>query len=199
MMDKLQFECPEGEEKEKRGEEGMASRLLKLRTILLAGEINKESAQRVISQLLLLSHEDASKPIRLFIDSPGGDADAGYAIFDVIRFIETPVYTICAGLAASAAVIVLLASPRERRLSLPNARLLIHQPSTGIHGSASDIQIEASEILKIREKINKLIAEETKQPVEKVAKDMHRNFWMSAKEAQEYGLVGRVVVSAKEL
>jgi len=198
-MDKLRFGCPEGEEKEKRGEEGMSSRLLKLRTILLAGEIDKESAQRVMSQLLLLSHEDPSKPIRLFIDSPGGDADAGYAMFDMIRFVETPVYTICTGLAASAAVIVLLASPRERRLSLPNARLLIHQPSTGIHGSASDIQIEASEILKIREKINKLIAEETEQTLEKVTKDMHRNFWMSAKEAQEYGLVGRVIVSTKEL
>ena len=198
-MKTTRFECPEGDEKEKRGGEGMALRLLELRTILLAGEIDKESAQRVISQLLLLSSKDAAKPIRLFIDSPGGDADAGYAIFDVIRFVETPVYTICAGLAASAAVIVLLGSPRERRLSLPNARLLIHQPSSGIHGSASDIQIEASEILKIREKINKLIAEETKQPVEKVAKDMHRNFWMSAKEAQEYGLVGRVVTSVKEL
>jgi len=199
-MNTTRFDCPAGEEKDKeKKDEGMAARLLKMRTILLAGEIDKESAQRVISQLLLLSSEDPAKPIRLFIDSPGGDADAGYAMFDVIRFVEAPVLTICTGLAASAAVIVLLASPRERRFSLPNARLLIHQPSTGIHGSASDIQIEASEILKIREKINKLISEETGQPVEKVAKDTHRNFWMSSKEAQEYGLVGKVVSSIKEL
>lgn len=197
-MNTTRFACPEDEDKEKR-DEGMAARMLKMRTVMLSGEIDKESARKVIGQLLLLSNEDPAKPIKLFIDSPGGDADAGYAMFDMIRFVDAPVLTICTGLAASAAVIVLLASPRERRFSLPNARLLIHQPSTGIHGSASDIQIEASEILKIREKINKLISEETGQAVEKVAKDTHRNFWMSAREAQEYGLVGRVVSSAKEL
>lgn len=194
-----QFKDRECDDKESRADEGMALRLMKMRTVLLSGEINKESARRVISRLLALAEEDPSAPIKLFIDSPGGDADAGYAIFDIIRFIKAPVQAICAGLTASAAVIVLLGSPRERRLSLPNARILIHQPSTGIHGSASDIQIEASEILKIREKINRLIAEETKQPVEKVAKDMHRNFWMSAKEAQEYGLVSRIVTNVSEL
>ena len=190
----------EAEEAEERRVEGrIALRLLKQRTVILAGEINRESAQSLIAKLLLLSEESPTEPIKLFINSPGGDADGGFAIFDVIRFIESPVRAVCAGLAASAAVIVLLACPKERRLSLPNARVLIHQPSTGIRGSASDIQIEASEILKLRENINKLIADETGQPVEKVARDTHRNYWMSATEAREYGLVGKVIASSREL
>jgi len=192
---------PEGTEEaeDKRAEGQIAVRLLKQRTVILGGEINRDSAQSVIAKLLLLSEESPAEPIKLFINSPGGDADAGFAVFDVIRFIESPVKAVCAGLAASAAVIVLLACPKERRFSLPNARVLIHQPSTGIRGDASDIQIEASEILKIREKINKLISEETGQSVEKVVRDTHRNYWMSAAEAQEYGLIGKVVKRAKEV
>lgn len=190
-------ECEEREERKTGGQ--VAMRLLKQRTVILSGEINKDSAQDVISKLLLLSEEDAKKPIKLYIDSPGGDADAGFAIFDVIRFIEAPVIAICTGLTASAAVIVLLACSKERRMSLPNTRFLIHQPSTGIRGSAADIQIEASEILKLREKGNKLIADECGQSVDKVAKDTHRNYWMGADEAKEYGLVGTVVKRAEEI
>ena len=198
MQDRMR--CGEGfGAEEKRPEGQIALRLLRQRTVILAGEINRRSSQRLIAELLLLAAEEPKEPIKLFINSPGGDADAGFAIFDVIRFIESPVKALCAGLAASAAVIVLLACPKERRLSLPNARVLIHQPSTGIRGSASDIQIEASEILKTREKINKLIADETGQPVEKVARDTHRNYWMSATEAREYGLVGGVIASSRDL
>ena len=160
---------------------------------MLAGEINRESAQQVITKLLLLGEESSEEPIKFFINSPGGDADAGFAIYDVVRYIPSPVQMITAGLAASAAVIVLLASPKERRFSLPNARFLIHQPSTGVRGDASDIQIEASEILKCREKINKLIADETGKTVEGVHNDTLRNFWMSAEEALKYGLVGEVI------
>jgi len=189
--------CDENDDK--RPDSSIAMRLLKQRTVMLAGEINRKSANRVISQLLLLSEEAPKKPIKLFINSPGGDADAGFAIFDIIRFIEAPVDCVCAGLTASAAVIVLLASPKERRLSLPNARFLIHQPSTGVRGSAADIQIEASEIIKLREKGNKLISDETGQPVDKVAKDTHRNYWMSATEAKEYGLIGKIVERAGDL
>ena len=178
-------------------EEGMGGHvgveLLKRRTIMLSGEINKEKAQSVMAQLILLAEEDAEKPVKLFVNSPGGDVDAGFAMFDVIRFIAPPVNIICAGLAASAAVVVLLASAKERRFSLPNARFLIHQPSTGVRGDASDIQIEASEILKIREKSNKLISDETGQPVERIEKDIRRNYWMGAEEALEYGLVGRIL------
>ena len=174
-------------------------RLLKQRTVVLAGEINRELAQSVISKLLLLSEEAPDEPVKVFINSPGGDADAGFAIYDVVRFVSSPVQMVTAGLAASAAVIVLLASPKQRRFSLPNARFLIHQPSTGVHGDASDIEIEASEILKCREKINSLIAQETGQTVEKVDADTRRNFWMGAEEALEYGLVGKVIANAKEI
>lgn len=180
-------------------ESQVAMRLLKQRTLFLAGEINRKSAQQIVAQLLLLAEEAPDEPVKLFINSPGGDADAGFAVFDIARFIPSPVQVIVAGLAASAAVIVLLASPKERRFSLPNARFLIHQPSTGIRGDASDIQIEASEIIKCREKINRLIAEETGQEVSKVENDTRRNFWMSASESLEYGLVGKVVADHKEL
>jgi ATP-dependent Clp protease protease subunit len=193
------FACEKENADEKGAEKSLAARMLKQRTILLSGEINRKSADRVIAQLLLLSAEEPASPIKLFINSPGGDADAGFAIFDVIRFVEAPVLCICAGLTASAAVIVLLASPKERRISLPNARFLIHQPSSGIRGSAADIQIEASEIIKLREKGNKLIADETGQPVEKVTKDTHRNYWMSAAEAKEYGLIGKIAASTTEM
>lgn len=189
--------CDEGAAKP--GEAHVAVRLLKQRTVMLTGEISQESAESVIEKLLLLNEEAPGKPIKLFINSPGGDVDGGYAMYDVIRFIEAPVNMIVAGLAASAAVIVLLASPRERRFSLPNARYLIHQPSTGVRGTASDIQIEASEIIKIREKTNKLISDETGRPVEQVVKDTHRNYWMGAKESVEYGLIGKVVTTAKEI
>jgi len=170
--------------------------LLKRRTLILAGEVSRTSAQLIMSQLILLAEEAPDKPIKLFINSPGGDVDAGFAIFDIVRFIPSPVYMIAAGLTASAAVVVLLASPKERRFSLPNARFLIHQPSTGVRGDASDIQIEASEILKIREKTNLLIAQETGTDVKKVESDTRRNYWMSAEEAKSYGLVGAIISRA---
>jgi len=181
---------------DEKDEKNIEMRLLENRTVMLAREITRESAQRVISRLLLLDAEDAEAPIKLFVNSPGGDVDAGFAIFDVVRYIKAPVEMIVAGLAASAAVIVLVASPGERRFSLPNARFLIHQPSTGVQGVASDIQIEASEILKSREKINKLIAAETGKSVEQIDKDTRRNFWMNAQEAKDYGLVSEIVKQA---
>jgi len=177
----------------------MLRRLLKSRVVLVTDEINKRMAQRVIGQLLMLEEDDAEKPIKVFINSPGGDADAGFAIYDIARFIKPPVQMICTGLAASAAVIVLLAATRKNRFSLPNARLLIHQPSTGVRGYVADIQIEASEILKCRDRINRLIADETGQPFEKVEADTRRNFWMSAQEAEKYGLVDKVITSHSEL
>lgn len=174
------------------------SRLLKTRTILLSGEINKAQAQRVISRLVLF--EDASEePIKVFIDSPGGDADAGYAIFDMMRFVKPPVYMIGMGLVASAAAIILLAAPKERRLALPNSHYLIHQPLSGMRGVATEIEIHAREIERIRVRINKLISAETGQPMEKVEKDTDRDYWMTAEEAIEYGLVSRVVTRREEL
>jgi len=189
----------ESDKEDWRLESHVGIRLLKQRTVMLAGEINRDSAQALITKLLLLSEERPEETIKLFINSPGGDADAGFAVFDMVRFIPSPVQMITAGLAASAAVIVLLASDKSRRFSLPNARFLIHQPSTGVRGDAADIQIEASEILKCREKINSLIAEETGKTVKQVHADTRRNFWMNADEALKYGLVGKIVENAKDI
>ena len=181
------------DEKDKPKDDGMSGKLLKTRTILVSDTIDKKLAEKVISQLLLLEQEDPDKDIKMFINSPGGDADAGFAILDMIKFIKPTVKTICAGVTASAAVIILLGGEKDNRFSLPNARILIHQPSTGVQGTASDIQIEASEIIKCREKINKLIAEETGQSIERVENDTKRNLWMSAKETLDYGLICKII------
>jgi len=176
----------------------LAIRMLKTRTILLSGEINKELAEKSIRQLLLL--EDMSDdPIRIFIDSPGGDADAGYAIFDMIRFIKPQVWTIGMGLVASAAAIIQLASPKERRVGLPNSHYLIHQPLSGIRGVATDIEIHAKELEKLREKINRLIADETGNQVTQVEKDTDRDYWMNADEAVKYGLISKVITNRNEI
>ena len=178
--------------------EALSAKFLKTRQIILSGEINKELAEKVVRQLLVLE-ADSSDPIRLYIDSPGGDADAGFSIFDMIRFINAPVYTIGIGLVASAAAIVLLASPKERRFAFPNSRYLIHQPLSGIRGVATEIEIHAQELEKMRVKINELISQESGKPVEKVQKDTDRDFWMNAEEAKEYGLVNAVITKRAEM
>ena len=175
-----------------------SEKFLKTRTILLSGEVNKALAERVIRQLLLLEAE-SSDPIKLMIDSPGGDADAGYAIFDMVRFIHAPVWTIGMGLVASAGALILLAAPKEKRIGLPNSHYLIHQPLSGIRGVATEIEIHAQEIEKLRVKINELIATETGQKLEQVGKDTDRDFWMNADEAVKYGLLSRVVVKRADL
>jgi ATP-dependent Clp protease protease subunit len=178
--------------------EQLIQRMLKTRNILVSGEINKPLAERVVRQLLLLEEQN-EEPIRVLIDSPGGDADAGYAIFDMMRFVKPPVYTIGMGLVASAGAIILLAGDKDHRVGLPNSHYLIHQPLSGMRGVATDIEIHAREIDKIRARINKLISEETGQPLDKVEKDTDRDFWMSADEAQEYGLISQIVKSRSEL
>ncbi|MDR0910892.1 MAG: ATP-dependent Clp protease proteolytic subunit [Spirochaetaceae bacterium] len=199
----LEDEDDEDEDEGKQDSDAFDEKLLKTRTILLCGEINKALAEKTIKQLLILDtagkDEDKPEPIKLFIDSPGGDADAGYAIFDMIRFIKAPVITIGMGLVASAAAIIQLAAPKERRTGLPNSHYLIHQPLSGIRGVATDIEIHARELEKLREKINKLIADETGQPLEHVEKDTDRDYWMTAEEAVKYGLISRVVTSANDI
>jgi len=173
-------------------------KMLKTRTVLLSGEINKDLAEKTI-RLLLLLEDMGDDPIRIFIDSPGGDADAGYAVFDMIRFVKAPVWTIGMGLVASAAAIIQLASPKERRVGLPNSHYLIHQPLSGIRGVATDIEIHARELDKLKARISRLISEETGIPVEQVEKDTDRDYWMNAEEAVKYGLISKIISRRDEL
>ena len=177
----------------------LMQKFLNTRQIILSGEVNKELAEKVIRQLLILESDSASKPIYVYIDSPGGDVDAGFAIFDMIRFIKPPVYTIGMGLVASAGALILLAAPKNYRLGLPNSHYLIHQPLSGIKGVATDIEIHAKEIEKIRVKINALIAEETGKDVADVAIDTDRDYWLSADEAAVYGLILQVIKTRSDL
>ena len=198
LEDEDQDEPKEDEANKGAGDAPFMEKMLKTRTILLSGEINKALAERVIRQLLLL--EDAGDdPIRVFIDSPGGDADAGYAILDMMRFVRPPIHTIGMGLAASAGALILLAATRENRVGLPNSHYLIHQPLSGMRGVATDIEIHAREIERMRGRINQLISEETGKPLAKVEKDTDRDFWMSAEEAREYGLISRIIANRAEL
>ncbi|MGO8692113.1 MAG: ATP-dependent Clp protease proteolytic subunit [Rectinemataceae bacterium] len=196
---RLGEEEEEEEKKEgRRPEEALAERFLKTRTILLTGEIDKEQGERFIRQLLLLESLSVD-PITILIDSPGGDVDAGFAIFDMIRFVKAPVRILGMGLVASAAALVLLAVPKESRLGLPNSHYLIHQPLSGIRGVATEIEIHARELEKTRERINRIIAEQTGQTMERVRKDTDRDYWMSAEEAMTYGLISRVGAMRDEL
>ena len=191
----------EEQEQEKTPEspaDALSAKFLKTRQILLSGEVNKALAEKIIRQLLILE-ADSEEPIYIFIDSPGGDVDAGYAIFDMIRFVKAPVYCIGMGLVASAGALILLAADKSRRLGLPNSHYLIHQPLSGINGVAPDIEIHAREIDKTRAKINALIAEETGKELAQVEKDTDRDYWMSATEALDYGLISKVISSRNEL
>ena len=180
------------------GADILSAKFLKTRQIILSGEINKELAEKIARQLLILE-ADSDEPIRLFIDSPGGDADAGYAIFDMIRFINAPVITIGMGLIASAASIVLLAAPKERRFGMPNSRYLIHQPMSGMQGVTTEIEIHAQELEKMRVKINEMIASETGKSLEDVAKDTDRDYWLDAEEAKKYGLISKICKTRKDI
>ncbi len=185
-------------EREEPRQDVYLAKLLKARTVLVSGTVDQELAERVIAHLLVLDSE-SHDPIKVLVCSPGGHVDSGYAIFDMMRFIQSPVTTVGIGWVASIAVPILFGAPKERRFCLPNTRFLIHQPSGGAGGQAADIRIEAQEILKIRARINRLIAGETGQPEEKVARDSDRNFWMNAEEALAYGLITKIVRSIQEI
>jgi ATP-dependent Clp protease, protease subunit len=172
--------------------------LFKSRTVLVFGEIDMRLAERVTAQLLALSAE-SDKDIKVVINSPGGHVESGDTIHDMIRFCGPKVKVIGTGWVASAGVSIFLGAAKENRLCLPNTRFLLHQPSGGVRGQASDIQIEAEEIVKMRERVNHMIARETGQTYEKVVKDTQRNFWMGAERAVDYGLVSRIINSAEEV
>jgi len=176
----------------------ITERLLEARTILIHGEVNSKLAQSVTAQLLALAAA-SDDPITIFLHSEGGHVEAGDSIHDMIRFVKPRVRIVGTGWVASAGVHIYLAVPREDRFSLPNTRFMIHQPMGGARGRASDIQIEAEELLRARARLNKTIADETGQPLERVAEDTDRNFWMSPEEALAYGLVGKIIRSAADL
>ncbi len=184
---------------EKRDTPGsMDDKLLKNRTILIYGEINMDVAMEITKRLLILDAESQDE-IRIFVNSPGGHVESGDTIFDMIRFVQSPVKVIGTGWVASAGALIYAAAERENRYSLPNTRFLLHQPAGGASGQATDIAIEAQEIIKMRRRLNEIFAAQTGQPIEKVEEDTDRNFWMSAHQAQDYGLVGHIINSAAEL
>ena len=193
------FDDDEEEKKAPKMPDPFSEKFLKTRQIILTGEINKDLADQIVRQLLILDTDDSKAPIYMYIDSPGGDVDAGFAIFDMIRFVKAPVYLIGMGLVASAATLVLLAVPKARRFGLPNSRYLIHQPLGGMKGVASDIEIYARDMEKIRAKLNKLISDETGTSLEQVTKDTDRDYWLDADESVKYGLISKIISNRDEL
>lgn len=171
------------------------SRLLKDRIIFLSGEVNNQMADLIVAQLLFLESEDPDKDIQIYINSPGGSVSAGMAIYDTMQYIKPDVSTICIGMAASMGAFLLLAGTKGKRYALPNADVMIHQPLGGAQGQASDIKIQAEKILAVRERLNKIIAEKTGQPLEKVERDTDRDYYMTAEEAKEYGVIDEVITT----
>ena len=171
------------------------SRLLKDRIIFLGEKVTDVSANLIVSQLLFLESEDPGKDISLYINSPGGSVTAGMAIYDTMQYIKCDVSTICMGMAASMGAFLLAGGTKGKRIALPNSTIMIHQPSGGAQGQASDIKIVAEQILKTRQKLNEILAENTGKPLDVIARDTERDNYMTAEEAKEYGIVDRVIVS----
>ena len=169
------------------------SRLLKERVIFLVGPVNDHTANLVVAQLLFLESENPDKDISLYINSPGGSVSAGLAIYDTMQFIKPDVSTLCTGLAASMGAFLLAAGAKDKRFSLPNSRIMIHQPLGGASGQAADIEIQAREILYLRERLNMILAEKTGQSIDQIAKDTDRDNFMSAEQAVEYGMIDKVL------
>lgn len=169
------------------------SRLLKERVIFLVGPVNDQSANLVVAQLLFLESENPDKDISFYINSPGGSVSAGMAIFDTMNFIKPDVSTLCTGMAASMGAFLLAAGAKGKRFALPNSKIMIHQPLGGTQGQATDIEIHARDILKTREQLNRILAERTGQPLEKIERDTERDYYLTAAESAEYGLIDKVI------
>jgi ATP-dependent Clp protease protease subunit len=186
------------EEPINRATDPITERLLRARTIIISGEINQRVAAAVMGQLLAMSAE-SEDDITVYINSQGGHVEAGDTIHDMIRFVTPRVKMIGTGWVASAGALIYVSVPREQRFCLPNTRFLLHQPAGGAGGSASDIEIEAREILRMRDRLNRIFARETGQPLERIEEDTHRNFWLDAEAAVKYGIAGTIIQSASEL
>ena len=174
------------------------SRLMKDRIVFLGTEINDDIANVIVAQLLFLESEDPEKDINLYINSPGGSVSAGLAIYDTMQYVRCPIATICIGQAASMGAVILTAGTKGKRRALPNSRIMIHQPLGGARGQASDIEIQAREILKMKRKLNEILAQHANQPLERIEKDGDRDYYMSAIESKEYGLIDEVFIRKRE-
>ena len=173
------------------------SRLMQDRIVLLGGEVNDDSANLIVAQLLFLQAQDPKKPVNMYINSPGGSVTAGLAIYDTMQFISCPVHTYCIGQAASMGAVLLTAGEKGHRFALPNARIMIHQPWGGAEGKASDIEITCQEILRLKQKLNEILAAHSGQPMEQVVRDTDRDHFMGAEEARAWGLIDQVLVPKK--
>jgi ATP-dependent Clp protease, protease subunit len=191
----------DSEENKNQGTDGerLTNKLIDARTLIVAEEVSDTLYRHVATMLTLLERRDPKAPITVFVNSPGGSADSGFAIYDLLRFSPCPITTVANGVIASAAVLIYLGTNKERRFSLPNARFLLHQPSTATRGQATDIDITAREIVKLRTRYNQIVHEQTGKAVEQVTKDSDRDFWLTSTEAVEYGLVGRLIQRRSEL
>ena len=169
------------------------SRLLKDRIIFLAGPINDIMANSIIAQMLFLANQNPQKDIQLYINTPGGSVTAGMAIYDTMQYVKCPISTVCVGLAASMGATLLAAGEKGKRFALPNSQVLLHQVAGGVSGEAIEIEITAKQIIKIKEKLNKILAKHTSQPLEKVEKDTDRDFYLDAAEAKQYGIIDEVI------
>src|SRR5499427_813096 len=195
----INYTVPMVVEQSSRGERAydIFSLLLRNRIVFLGTQVTDEVANTIIAQLLFLQQDDADRDIHLYINSPGGSADAGLAIYDTMHLVSPDVSTTCVGMAASAAAVILAGGARGKRLSLPNSRMLIHQASSGVQGTAADIEVEAREIIRLNTRVKELMAADTGQPVDRIERDINRDYWMSALEAREYGLIDTIAGSTE--
>jgi ATP-dependent Clp protease protease subunit len=192
-------EDEEGEKSDDKGGDKMTARMLKTRTIIVAEEVSDKLYRRVVGMLSLLEQKDGDKPIYVYVNSPGGSADSGFAIYDRLRFSPSPVFTIANGLVASSAVLIYLAAEDGKRFALENARFLLHQPSTFTRGQASDIDITAKQIVLLRERYNKIVERHTGKPAATVQQDAERDFWLDSEGAKAYGLANKIITKRSEL
>ncbi|MCB9868327.1 MAG: ATP-dependent Clp protease proteolytic subunit [Planctomycetes bacterium] len=189
----------EGESAAEKSGQVIERHLLEARIILCTGPVTDKMAKEVTSRLLVMEAQDASRPVTVFINSPGGSADSGFAIYDILRFAAPPIRTVVNGLCASAGILIHLAGDPGQRISLPESRFMIHQPSTAGQGTASDLDITAKEVMKLRARYNKIIADAAGKKPDDIVADAHRDFWLNATEAKQYGIVDRVIATRAEL
>ena len=198
---RLDDDDDEEEEAEKKAKtpDMLNKSLLDQRVILVCKPVDRDLMAQITAQLLFLEQHDPGKPITMYINCPGGDADSGFGIYDAMRFVSSPITTVCMGLAASAAIIIFLGGEKGKRFTLPNSRFMIHQPSTGSQGTASDLEITANEIIKLREVYLQVIADECGKTLKQCTKDANRDFWLTAQEAVDYNLATQIINSRSEL